>query len=234
MTVLLVLFTLIGFLVADYLLHQRSQKALALAALKSVEMLGPRPAFADGLALAPNHLWMRREKNNTITVGIDNFIAGLVGVVERIQVPEEGAIVGGKPSITIHDKKKTLRLTVPIEGQVLSVNHESLQLPALVKNDPYTTGWLFNVVPSGDARSLRSFMQGDAALNWLKEQNKLVKEFLAAGGSHLHFATMHDGGVPVDGVLKAFDQDVWTEFEKQFATLPAEFEPTEIGEYDNA
>ncbi|MDL1893063.1 hypothetical protein FBQ87_09260, partial [Sphingobacteriales bacterium CHB3] len=63
MTVLLVLLTLIAFLAADYIVQRRKQKALGTAALRSTPLF---PAshwnLSDDLVIAPNHLWMRRER----------------------------------------------------------------------------------------------------------------------------------------------------------------------------
>lgn len=234
MTVLLVLFTLLSFLLADFIIQRRKQKHGSIAAIRAAQLGTPGQWHLSGdLALAPNHLWMRREKDESITVGIDNFLLGLTGTVESIGLPAEGEIVGrGEPSIQLKERNKTLRLDSPIEGQVIGRNEQLTRTPALAHSNPYTAGWLFRILPASDAKPMTSFLRGDSAIEWLKKQNELVKEFLVASTPKLEFASMQDGGAPVDGVLKGFNQDVWSEFERRFIPRPST--SMNIGEYDNA
>lgn len=233
MTVLLVLFTLIGFLIADYILQRRKQQRVGAAAIRSAEFLSPAELILDeGLALAPNHLWLRREKDNSITVGIDKFLLGLTGALDRIALPQEGEIVGrGDSKIVLRDRNKSLKLDSPVEGQVLKVNPEIMQSSSH-RADVFTSNWLFKIIPSDDANPLTRFLSGEAATKWLRQQQELAREFLLAHTPRLEFATMHDGGLPADGVLKSFNADVWEEFEHQF--LPSVTSEEERGEYDYA
>jgi glycine cleavage system H protein len=234
MTVLLVLFMLIGLLFADFLIQRRKQKQSSIAAIQATQLASPSQwHLSDDIVLAPNHLWMRREHDNSITVGIDNFLLGLTGSVEGISLPSEGQLVGrGEPSIQLTEKNKTLRFDSPIEGQVLRRNEQLVKTPTLAHSNPYTSGWLFKILPSSNAKPLSLFMKGESAIEWLKTQNELVKEFLVASTPRLEFATMQDGGAPVDGVLKGFNQNVWSEFENRF--LPRHASASNEGEYDNA
>lgn len=234
MTVLLVLFTLIAFLVADYVVQQRKQRALHAAAVRTSPLLAAGSLeLADDLLLTPNHLWLRRERNNSITVGIDNFLLGLTGDVERIDLPKEGQMIGaGEQTILLRDKDKHLAVNVPIEGQVVAVNKEVLQRPSVAGANPYVSGWLFNILPADEGSSLASFLHGKAAGDWLKKQNDLVKEFLLSSTPRFAFATMQDGGLPARGVLKSYDAGVWREFEKKFLTVDTG--TRQNGEYGHA
>lgn len=234
MSVLLVLLTLIGFLTADYFIQRKKRKAFVSQALKPAQTLAlSQWHLSDDILLAPNHTWLRREQDNSITVGVDDFLMSLIGAVERIQLPIEGAMVNTQsPTFALRDKERTLRFASPIEGQIVSVNNELLHSPALTKSNPYTAGWLFTLIPTDEGRSLSEFLSGERAIEWLKKQNELMKEFIHAHSPQLQFATMQDGGVPVDGVLKGFDAIVWKEFEQQF--VPTQPIVKETGEYDNA
>jgi glycine cleavage system H protein len=236
MTVLLVLFTLIAFLVADYIIQRKKRQIFVSEALRPALTLSPQQwHLSNDIALAPNHTWLRRERDNSVTVGIDNFVISLTGAVERIQLPIEGALVNPQsPTFALRDKERTLRFASPIEGQIVSVNNELLHSPSLAKSNPYTAGWLFKLIPSDEAKSLTEFVRGEKAIEWLKKQNEVVKEFLNLHSPQLQFATMQDGGVPVDGVLKGFDAKVWKEFEQKFVPMQPLSESANIGEYDNA
>jgi glycine cleavage system H protein len=234
MTVLLVLFTLIAFLAADYVVQRRKQRALHAAALRTSPMFtSPEWGLTDDLMLAPNHLWFRKERNNSITVGLDNFLVGLTGAVEKIELPGEGQSVGrGEHPIVLRHKNKSLAINLPVEGQVTMVNREVERTPDIVAKHPYVQGWLFNFIPADTAGSFSSFLHGEAAIAWLKRQNELVKEFLLSSVPRIEFATMQDGGVPAGGVLKGYEADVWRDFEKRFLTT--EHDTKQNGEYDHA
>lgn len=234
MTVLLVLLTLITFLAADFVVQKKRQKELGALAIRSAQKGLPEQwHLSDDVVLAPNHVWMRRERDNSITLGVDNFLLGLTGTVDAMVLPHAGDIVGkGSPAIELRHKNKALRLHSPIEGQVVEANVNVANQPAVVAANPYSTGWLFNIVPFDSAVPLGGFMQGANAVEWLKKQNASVREFLSSHLPRLEFVTMQDGGLPVDGVLKGFNQDVWDEFQHRFVSLPSGPEIT--GEYDNA
>ncbi len=234
MTVLLVLFSLITLLAADFVVQKKRQKKLGAFAIRSVHKSVPDQwHLSDDVVFAPNHVWMRREQDNTITLGIDNFLLGLTGSADAMVLPHAGEIVGkGSPAVELRHKNKTLRIHSPIEGQVLEANMHVANQPAMVAANPYTTGWLYKIVPFDSAVPLGGFVRGAEALAWLKKQQTAFREFLSSQLPQLEFVTMQDGGVPVDGVLKEFNQDVWDEFQHQFVSLPSVPEIT--GEYDNA
>ncbi|MEO8168707.1 MAG: hypothetical protein ABI623_10695 [bacterium] len=234
MTVLLVVFSLIVLLTADFVVQKKRHKKVGSLAIRAVQNNSPEQwHLSDDIVFAPNHVWMRRERNNSITMGIDNFLLGLTGVADALVLPRAGEIVGkGFPAIQLRHKNKTLRIHSPIEGQVLEANVNAEHQPGLIAGNPYSTGWLFNIVPFDSAVPLGSFLKGANAIEWLKKQQLSFKEFLSSRLPQLDFVTMQDGGIPVDGVLKEFNQDVWNEFQARFASLAPE--PETMGEYDNA
>lgn len=234
MTVLLILLSLITLLAADFVVQKKRQKNLGVLTIRSVQKSVPDQwHISDDVVFAPNHVWMRREQDSSITLGLDNFLLGLTGSADAIVLPKVGEIVGKEsPAIELRYKNKSLRIHSPIEGQVLEANVNVANQPALVAANPYSSGWLYKIVPFDSAVPLGGFLRGADALEWLKRQQTSFKQFLSSQLPQLEFVTMQDGGVPVDGVLKEFNQGVWDEFQHQFVSLPPEPEPT--GEYDNA
>lgn len=236
MTVLLVLITLIALLTADYILQRKKRTALVGEVLRPLQTLTPAQwHLADDLVLAPNHTWLRREADNTVTLGVDHFLMTLTGTVERIQLPIEGAVVNPQsPTVALRAKERSLRIASPIEGKIVAVNNELLDKPALAKSRPYTTGWLFKLMPSGNTEPLTGFFSGEKAIEWLRKQSERAKEFINQYSPQLQFATMQDGGMPVDGVLKGFDAKVWRAFESEFLSMEPKTLPGTRGEHDNA
>lgn len=224
MTVLLVLMTLITFLVIDYVLQRRRARALTAAALQQAPVFSfNHSSLPADVVFAPNHLWLRKEPDNTVTIGLDHVLTALTGTMQSIELPaEKQRLKRGDRAIMLKDRSGTLRMSIPLEGEVVEINKNLLHSPGLAVKSPYVHGWLLRLLPASVPGLLDSFPSGDRAREWLKQQADRVKEFVFAHVPRVEFATMQDGGMPLDGVLKRFDQKVWQEFEEQFLRIDAE------------
>jgi glycine cleavage system H protein len=221
MTVLLILFTLILFLLADHFVQKaRLARARQLAGetLESIVMSSVR--LPEGTSVALNHTWLREEDRGIITIGIDEFISRLVGAVEDIALPQNGAVIAPSfSSITLRDGMRQLEMASPVSGRVVEVNEKVIRNPALARKDPYGDGWLVKIRPDR-ANSVRTFTKaGEDAILWLRAQGDRAKQFFVEHAPQPALATMYDGGTPAEGVLKHFDADVWREFQTMFADM---------------
>lgn len=224
MTVLLVVFTLIIFLVADYIV----QKArLAKVAVQSdrfghgviASIFSGAASIPDSVELATNHTWLKEDPQGVITVGVDEFLAGLLGAVEDIVLPPIGNTVTPAVSeIALRHGGKSLDLASPVVGQVVEVNDEVRKDPALARKDPYGAGWLLKLAPKRDREVHRLFVV-PRPVEWLKKQMDLAKEFFTARAGSAQLATLYDGGLPVEGLLKNYDAETWKEFSNSFGML---------------
>src|SRR5664279_2253414 len=115
----------------------------------------------------------------------------------------------------LRDGSKVLTLAAPVKGKVVAVNRQVLANPGLARSDPYGTGWLLKIQPE---RSLsgKNLLSGNKGIEWLRGQFGLAKEFFAARMPQVEFATMQDGGIPVEGMLKNCNEKTWEEFQKEF------------------
>jgi glycine cleavage system H protein len=220
MTVLLVLFTLILFLIADGVV-QKVRRAKSAPLARPLSINGFR--LPDNLALALNHTWVKNDSRGIATIGLDELLGKVVGSVEDILLPPLNALVGqSDDAFVLRHGTKTLPVASPVEGRVVAVNANLVTNPALARKDPYGTGWLVKVVPRSQSSSFPERRTGKEALEWLKHQAELMREFFAAQNPHPSLATMQDGGVPSEGLLLKFDRRVWGEFQRSFASLPSQ------------
>jgi glycine cleavage system H protein len=225
MTVLLVLCTLVIFLIADYAV-QKARLARAAADVKSWDAERIPFALPAGVALAPNHLWLKVEQG-VATIGLDGFLGRMLGTVEAVMMPEVGATVTPVTlNIALCDRDRSVQLASPVVGQILELNPGVLKDPALARRDPYGAGWLMKVRTDRRARVAAHIVEGNAAAAWLREQTAQVKEFLAGVMPAPALATLQDGGVPAEGVLQQCDARVWKKFEQRFAVLERPDRPT--------
>ncbi|MGA2404148.1 MAG: glycine cleavage system protein H, partial [Syntrophobacteraceae bacterium] len=100
----------------------------------------------------PGHAWARVEKNGIITVGMDDFAAKLLGSADSISLPQEGSKVKqGSPGWLMMADSRAIQMLAPVEGEVVAINREVVDSPALAFGDPYGKGWLFKVTNSDPA-----------------------------------------------------------------------------------
>ena len=149
MTVLLVLFTLILFLVIDHFVQKRrTQPALAQ---RQVRTHLPLPIqfpihVPEGISLATNHTWLRTNQDGTVTIGLDEFLSRLVGALEKVSIPREGEMIAPAiADIALGVHGRSLRLAPPMNGDVVESNPEVLRNASLILSDPYGRGWLLRV-----------------------------------------------------------------------------------------
>src|SRR6202140_3382099 len=139
MTVLLVLFTFVTFLLIDYF---RTRKAVVHPALEVSAAkhgaVAPRlqPALVSGfevpenLRYHPGHTWALSESPNLVRVGMDDFASKLTGTLESITLPQRGQwIRQGQKMCTVHRDGCSVDMVSPIEGTVSDLNQAVMQDP---------------------------------------------------------------------------------------------------------
>jgi len=218
MTVLLMLGMIVTFLGADKIVRTlRSAKARRRVEVPAGVMSDP----PEGIAFAMNHTWMKMEEGIAV-IGMDEFLARMLGVVESVLLPPVGAEVApANAEVSVSRGGRRLRLAPPVAGRVLEVNAGVLRNPALARRDPYGSGWLFKMSPAGCV-PVSGSLSGAAAGEWLRAQMVLAKEFLTSasgGGRGALITTLPDGGVPSNGALMHCDAAAWEEFERRFTTI---------------
>jgi len=222
MTVLLVLFTLIVFLVTDYFVQKsRSSGARAKGEARSHrQFLLPSLHFPDDASLALNHTWARHDRDGTTTLGLDEFLGRLVGTVESIALPEIGTrVTPATVGIALRQGNKSLELSTPLAGRVVTVNPDILKNPSIVRSDPYGKGWLMTVKPEAEDNTLFKKFMVEKPGEWLAQQTERAKEFFRAYLAQGQPALMQDGGIPTQGLLQECDAEVWAAFKESFVAL---------------
>ena len=224
MTVFLVLATFLVFIVLDYALNRR--KAVATVSVHASQAV---PALAGGdyvdgfltpenVSYHPGHSWFVRERKNLVRVGADEFAAALVGKVEKIELPKPGQWVrqGQKILAFWRDGEKT-EMVSPTEGEVLEINSEVVNNPAMLRQDPYGKGWLVTVHVPDEENTGRNMVPKGLVREWMRES----VERLYSRQPSLAGAVAADGGRPADDLLTALPDANWKQVTGEFfLTLP--------------
>jgi glycine cleavage system H lipoate-binding protein len=207
-----ILFVLLTFLLILTVMYFRRPDAAAntLQAAPAKSTAVPQPfvmkqggfEIPQGYCFHPGHTWVVDEGRQNARVGIDAFAGNLFGKIDSIEVADLNRWVRqGQPLCTVTREGRSIQMLSPVEGVLVSVNHEVLKNPNLIVDDPYKNGWLCVVKAPEMATNVKNLLQGTIVLPWL--QNSLAR--IGAMVQQLSPALAQDGGLPVKGLLFQID-----------------------------
>jgi glycine cleavage system H protein len=218
MTVILVLGTFMLFIALDYVLNRKKavQTVPAEAAVAVAESAGD---FVTGfhtpenVAYHPGHSWVMQERKNVVRVGADEFAAALAGKLEKIELPKPGQwIRQGQKILAFFRNGEKAEMVSPTEGEVMAINDQVLQNPALMRQDPYGRGWLLAVHVPDEESTTRNLIPKGLVREWMRES----VERLYARQPVLVGAVAADGGIPSEDLLADVPGANWKELAGEF------------------
>ncbi len=222
MTVLLVLFFFVTFLLIDYFRTRRAimQPALQVAPAKSDALPRLQPALVGGFAVPenlryhPGHTWALSESPNLVRVGMDDFASKLTGKLERITLPQRGQwIRQGQKMCTLYRDDCAVDMVSPIEGSVSDINQALIRDPKLALRDPYGEGWLVTVQAPDAKTSFKNLFGGPLARWWTEESASRLQRRMPAA---MAGALAQDGGVAMDDISTQIPDQEWLPLAKEF------------------
>jgi glycine cleavage system H lipoate-binding protein len=174
------------------------------------------------LAYAPNHMWLDVGEDGCRHVGIDAFLARIVGDVEAIDfvVPRGD----GRPVAVLTVNGVDLQLVFPATLRRAVANVYLRTSPSKLTSDPYGAGWLFESVEQcpAIAGDDDGFKRGDDAARWmLTESSRLalhVHDALARRGNE-GARFMADGGSPCANLAAQLERGELLDLFDQFFSL---------------
>jgi len=103
------------------------------------------------LKYAKSHEWVRVQ-NDVATVGITDHAQHELTDVVFVELPEVGRKVkAGEACAVVESVKTASDIYSPVSGEVVAVNSQVVDSPALVNDKPYDDGWFFQVKLSDPA-----------------------------------------------------------------------------------
>lgn len=112
-----------------------------------------------------SHEWVKKEDDHFL-VGITDHAQTMLGDLVYVELPEaETNLEYGQECAVVESVKAAADIYSPLAGEILEVNENVLDNPALINEDPYGKGWLFR---------MRPFDQGQGELLSADEYAKVI------------------------------------------------------------
>jgi glycine cleavage system H protein len=166
------------------------------------------------LSYAPNHMWLDVSADGCCHVGIDAFLANLVGSVQRITFATSRTI--DRPVAVLTVNGVDLQLTFPNALGAVAANYYLRTNPQKLTADPYGAGWLFEGndpmwSTEFEGETVRAgLIPGHRAVEWIRSEAERLTSFAheyasrpGPGGEQF----IADGGVVTGGIAMHLDRE---------------------------
>lgn len=221
MVVLLVVLMFAAFIVADYMLNREKYQVPAEKPARPQPVLErvPGAAVVQGIAIPdsiffhPGHTWLAQEGPQLARVGIDEFAARLLSKPQSVGLPPVARWVRqGERAFRVEQDGHAAELVSPVEGEIVELNRELLQDPALLRSDPYGRGWLLRMRTPDLPISVRNLLSGSLARHWMEDSLARLRQFFAPTA----LAVAQDGGPLLEGLATGLDDAAWKKLNAEF------------------
>lgn len=120
----------------------------------------------DSLRYTAEHEYIRQtDVDNEFIIGITDYAQGELGDVVFVELPQSGDNFARMDVFgTIEAVKAVSDLYAPISGEIVEINSDLENDPALVNNDTYGAGWMVRV-RTADPSELDSLMSASDYAN---------------------------------------------------------------------
>lgn len=114
----------------------------------------------EELKFTDDHIWIKPE-GKTATIGITGYAQEELGDIMTVDLPEvDEKVEKGDSCGEIESIKTVTEIVSPVTGTILDINVDIKDNPAMINDDPYGDGWLFQI-SLDDPSELDSLMTQD-------------------------------------------------------------------------
>ncbi len=126
--------------------------------------------YPDDLYYSREHIWVRI-KGSQGTLGVTNFAQHEMGEVLFADLAEEGTQVEKDEVFgSLESSKAVSELRAPVSGEIVSINKDLDEEPAIVNDDPYGKGWLV-VIEMDDPNELEELLNSADYEEYLEQKD---------------------------------------------------------------
>jgi glycine cleavage system H protein len=112
--------------------------------------------------LIEKHIWVRRESDALVTVGITDVAQHLAGKVIAVSPKKVGKVLTkGQSAGTVESGKWVGPVPLPVGGELVAINDTLKGNPGLINSDPYGAGWIVKLKPINWDEDSKDLVTGD-------------------------------------------------------------------------
>ena len=132
--------------------------------------------YPEELLFSEEHLWVL-VKGDTATIGISEYASEELDGILAVDLPQVGDTIDqGEPIGTLESSKTVSDLYAPISGEVIEVNSDVLEDPAIINECPYDDGWLIKIKII-DEEELSSLMTNIKYDEYIEEESDDLDDY---------------------------------------------------------
>ncbi len=179
------------------------------ASLDAFDITPPANVF-----LHEGHTWAAVEKSGEAEIGVDPLARKAIGKIDGIGLPEVGLKVRrGEKLFSLRQGVRAADFVSPVDGVVTEVN-DSLARSAGMDS----AEWICKVSPRNLSDDLKVMKIAEDGVRWIYDELSRLQEMVAMQMPRLQTVgvTMQDGGLALDNLLEALDDEAWQAFNEQF------------------
>jgi len=112
----------------------------------------------DSLRYTKEHEWVAATETVLVyRVGITDYAQAALGDIVYVQMPKVGEVLSAdKVCGEVESTKSVSEIFSPVSGKVTSINNDLASTPEAINNDPYGSGWLFEISVESEPQTLLS------------------------------------------------------------------------------
>ena len=140
------------------------------------------------------HTWVHPEADGTVTVGLDDLGARLIGTPEQVVLPKVGTkLQVNGTAWRVRKGQSDLRILSPVDGEVVETGNTD-------------KGWMLRLKTAGFGFDTRHLLGGAEIKPWVLREMERLQLSLATDGVGMSLA---DGGLLVDDLSKGYPEADW-------------------------
>ena len=103
-----------------------------------------------------NNVWVRKERDGRLLLGITSVHAALAGVLSKVEIKPAGSLVAKMQNLaTIESLRYFGAVKTPLSCRVITINEALLLKPKLANDYPYSDGWFVRLEPTSLDREIQ-------------------------------------------------------------------------------
>ena len=97
---------------------------------------------SEGLLCSRTHEWVKVCEDNTVIIGLTDYIVNQLGDIVSVELPEIGLVLSkDEVFATIESVRVARELYIPINAKVVEINENLINSPDLINENPFEN-WL--------------------------------------------------------------------------------------------